>query len=393
MFEAKILNWRKQNPNNESSYIVYNIDIIYNYELRWNIQKRYSDFLTLDYNIKESIKDVNNKKHMIRLPKKKMFGNFNEKFLYKRLNLLQDYINYIIKNYKNNIHFLKFIDILNFSIKKSSIHINFLSKFVQMGDIILFNTKSLISKVQRTILNTNYDHIGMIIRQPYNSHLDMNLYLLEATTEHGVHKYPLIPRLKSYHDNNSTMVLRKLQNCSTNFDNNHNKELLFKSSSISNPNESADYKDQVFKNNTTATIPIENNISINNNNDKKKLLNFIDSIHGTPYGLRLLPKFYQKKKDKDKIMGGENNNNNNNINQKNLEKKQEYFCSQLVSDCYHIYNIIKYDKNKLYLPMNFSENKESLEYINSNIKLSNEIPIIFNKLSLQHAEKIKYLRK
>jgi hypothetical protein len=51
-------------------------------------------------------------------------------------------------------------------------------------DIILFKGKNLMSKFQRFFTNSDYDHVGMIIKT-----IDGNLLLLEATGNVGVAIY------------------------------------------------------------------------------------------------------------------------------------------------------------------------------------------------------------
>ncbi|CAD8141629.1 unnamed protein product [Paramecium octaurelia] len=51
----------------------------------------------------------------------------------------------------------------------------------QTGDILLFQTKSCSSKLQRLITRSNYDHVAMILKYQSGS-----IYVLEATDQNGV---------------------------------------------------------------------------------------------------------------------------------------------------------------------------------------------------------------
>ncbi|CAD8050282.1 unnamed protein product [Paramecium primaurelia] len=51
----------------------------------------------------------------------------------------------------------------------------------QTGDILLFQTKSCSSKIQRLVTRSNYDHVAMILKYQSGS-----IYVLEATDQNGV---------------------------------------------------------------------------------------------------------------------------------------------------------------------------------------------------------------
>ena len=53
-------------------------------------------------------------------------------------------------------------------------------------DILLFKNRNLMSKVQRIFTNSDYDHVGMLLKTT-----SQDLFLLEATGNSGVAVYTL----------------------------------------------------------------------------------------------------------------------------------------------------------------------------------------------------------
>lgn len=49
----------------------------------------------------------------------------------------------------------------------------------QTGDLILFKSTDLVSKLQRNLTKAEYDHVGIIIRVKSNPH---EIYFLEAVS-------------------------------------------------------------------------------------------------------------------------------------------------------------------------------------------------------------------
>lgn len=47
------------------------------------------------------------------------------------------------------------------------------------GDLIMFNTKNIMSRVQRSVTNSDYDHVGMVIRIKSDP---SEIYILEAVS-------------------------------------------------------------------------------------------------------------------------------------------------------------------------------------------------------------------
>ena len=73
------------------------------------------------------------------------------------------------------------------------VHISMMKQFVKFGDIVLFKSSNAVSAAQRGLTGSEWDHVGMVIKQSYMHPLE----LLEATGE-GVVVTSLVPRLRGY---------------------------------------------------------------------------------------------------------------------------------------------------------------------------------------------------
>lgn len=66
-------------------------------------------------------------------------------------------------------------------------------------DIILFKNRTMMSKVQRILTNSDYDHVAMLLKTSSNE-----LFILESSSNAGVSVYTLrslveLPRKKYYY--------------------------------------------------------------------------------------------------------------------------------------------------------------------------------------------------
>lgn len=82
-------------------------------------------------------------------------------------------------------------------------------QLINYGDIILFRTKSVLSAIQRKLTDSEYDHVAIVIRFPFNDNKPESLYLLESTGD-GVHTYPLHRRLLAWYYFSERLSIRRL---------------------------------------------------------------------------------------------------------------------------------------------------------------------------------------
>lgn len=91
------------------------------------------------------------------------------------------------------------------------IDVNEFKSVVDNWDLLLFKSKQLATKLQRTLTNSNYDHVGMIVL--WETDDDMNtIFLLEAVSSEGVRLVEFLPNLEAYFEVYEKIVYRPLQN-------------------------------------------------------------------------------------------------------------------------------------------------------------------------------------
>ncbi|KAK2185815.1 hypothetical protein NP493_222g05007 [Ridgeia piscesae] len=93
-------------------------------EHHWTLQKRFSDFTTLDAHL--SISGVE-----LPLPPKKVFGNMDREFIAERQQGLQEYMNTILKTHllANNLHVKRFLDEENYNSNLQEVALQDISMF------------------------------------------------------------------------------------------------------------------------------------------------------------------------------------------------------------------------------------------------------------------------
>ena len=91
--------------------------------------------------------------------------------------------------------------------KNERMHNMRFTKIADTGDILLFKSKTLATKVQRAVTRSDYDHVAMILR-----YADGSLVLLESTGNTGVALLDWDVFLKNkWHGLYSKLVYRKLK--------------------------------------------------------------------------------------------------------------------------------------------------------------------------------------
>ncbi|CAN0274170.1 unnamed protein product, partial [Ectocarpus sp. 13 AM-2016] len=86
--------------------------------------------------------------------------------------------------------------------------VNALEQEAHGGDVVLFRCRGMLSRLQRWVLRTQWDHVGVVVSGGPSGRLE----LLEST-HGGVHLYPLVERVRAYHDQNfaSRVAFRRLR--------------------------------------------------------------------------------------------------------------------------------------------------------------------------------------
>ncbi|CAD8052524.1 unnamed protein product [Paramecium sonneborni] len=109
--------------------------------------------------------------------------NDDKIFQFKGINNNQWF--YLIKKFIDNNRKLPinkfYLNPFNNYYKKRLITNDQFRQMSQTGDILLFQTKSCSSKIQRLLTRSNYDHVAMILKYQSGA-----IYVLEATNQNGV---------------------------------------------------------------------------------------------------------------------------------------------------------------------------------------------------------------
>lgn len=94
----------------------------------------------------------------------------------------------------------------------------YVSNYADTGDVLLFETKSVIAASLRSVTASNYDHVALVYRDLKGTHCPLEdekdringLYLVESTID-GVRTYPLKKRLRQWSVLCPTIVVRRLK--------------------------------------------------------------------------------------------------------------------------------------------------------------------------------------
>jgi uncharacterized protein YycO len=77
------------------------------------------------------------------------------------------------------------------------------------GDIVLFRNPNMLSVGQRLLLQSEWDHVGLVVHQPILASNQQTLYVLEAVNT-GVTLVPMRERLFAY-DTEGLVAIRRLK--------------------------------------------------------------------------------------------------------------------------------------------------------------------------------------
>ncbi len=199
------------------SYTAYEIMVV-SPPLRWSVWKRYSEFSELHHQLR-NVPELKGSK-LPRLPPGKTFGRMADEFVEQRRALLTVYWDELnrINDIFGSIPFLTFIGALRSDTTNNTrlrhinhrfLRIDSLLSMCAAGDVVLFRTQGVLQSLHRGILNTDYDHVGVIVRIPEFSNSISSLYIMEATTD-GCLCYPLRKRLTAWNVSGAEIVYRHL---------------------------------------------------------------------------------------------------------------------------------------------------------------------------------------
>jgi hypothetical protein len=179
--------------------------------MQWVVEHRYSEFLAFHNKITADFPTIT-------FPKfpGKHIGKETSEFIEERRTALYDYLVGLFDSAEEvvqSIDVLQFCGMVNTTSndiaekgkKWKVVHISKLAEMADVGDVILFKSKNSASSLQRKVTGSEFDHVGVVVRQA------MNLQILEATGV-GVEVYDLTNRMKAYNLGFSKYIcIRKLK--------------------------------------------------------------------------------------------------------------------------------------------------------------------------------------
>lgn len=184
------------------TYRIYGI-VVTHKELRWQVWRRFNDFQALHSLIwRDCDSDIRKK---LPPPPGKTFGLihiFHDPMVKWRIESLSNYLDELLSmhEFQDNPHLLCFLGAastgklhLTLGGGRSTTHFYTLPQAVDWGDVFLFQCDAPVSKLQRTLTGSHWDHLGLVVRRGEGAPLE----LLEATSD-GVVICELLSRVSAY---------------------------------------------------------------------------------------------------------------------------------------------------------------------------------------------------
>mmetsp|Transcript_4900 Transcript_4900/g.7259 ORF Transcript_4900/g.7259 Transcript_4900/m.7259 type:complete len:541 (+) Transcript_4900:12-1634(+) len=194
----------------DKKYIQYEVEVTVS-KMSWVIYRRYSEFETFHRKLAREVGKLP------KLPGKKWTGNMTAAFLEERRKALDVYLKSLttIPEASTNHNLLEFLGFLRDRSQKKAQRVDSsaLIKMVKPGDLVLFRTQGTLPALQRTVLSSEYDHVGILVQKEVSKVTAQlygcDLFLLESTNE-GVHTYPMLSRMRAWDHSGATIVIRRL---------------------------------------------------------------------------------------------------------------------------------------------------------------------------------------
>ncbi|KAF0682421.1 Aste57867_25434 [Aphanomyces stellatus] len=221
-FDVAITSSKKVVDLSDEVYIMFCITVCHG-ELKWHITRRFRDFTHMHtLLVKELHLTASELADLPKLPPKTWLPTTDSQFIHERQLLLETYLRQMTLHTgaMQSVAFLSFLGALSSprlehewisGVPRDVIHLRILHRYVELGDILLFQSKNSMSGMQRTVTGAEWDHVAMVVEGPRVPNKAPKFMLLEATGD-GVTVMPLVSRILAY---NSCFInyiaLRKLR--------------------------------------------------------------------------------------------------------------------------------------------------------------------------------------
>ncbi|ETV97457.1 hypothetical protein, variant [Aphanomyces invadans] len=218
-FELTLTSCKRVQDLSDHVYTVFCITVCHG-DLKWHISRRFRDFVQLR---EQLVQELPRAMDLPVLPPKTWLPTIDVKFIQERQLRLEHFLRQLSlrPDTMQSVAFLSFLGAVSSprlehewisGVPRDVIHLRILHRYVETGDILLFQSKNPMSGVQRTMTGAEWDHVAMIVEAPQTEPNRPPKFLLLEATGDGVTLLPLVPRILAY---NSCFInyiaLRKLR--------------------------------------------------------------------------------------------------------------------------------------------------------------------------------------
>lgn len=200
----------------KASWVAYHISC-FNKSLSWSILRRYSEFVELDKVLSSAHPVLMRKLGLPQLPPTTALSlsGASEHDVARRRVAFEAYLQRVSSESElvMGIRLLAFLGAARSHTGRGSrdSHVDKLLPALEIGDIVLFSTKSFGGTLTRALTKSSWDHVGLVLRCPLRSVRVASLMLLEASTASGVRMLPLESFLLDAHANKAKLAVRRLE--------------------------------------------------------------------------------------------------------------------------------------------------------------------------------------
>jgi len=197
-------------------YVAYKIHCD-NGAFSWSVSRRYSEFQSLHKRLLSKFGDTMNSLSLPPFPSQ-TFGKASELAVLRRRAAFEAYIHRMltVPPISKSIELMSFLGVTDSSFKGEhgtifgqTMSFQEMLPMLDIGDIILFQNRSLTASVQRVVTRSEYDHVAFVMRAPINSKRVTSLVLLEASA-HGIKINPLESQVTNALEMDAKVAIRRL---------------------------------------------------------------------------------------------------------------------------------------------------------------------------------------
>jgi len=204
-------------------HVVYNVEcnsVGYN----WRVQRRYTEFSELHKKLLHEYGNVMKTLALPKFPPQTLLAPSPLEIL-RRQAAFEAFLHKLLSvpTLASTVHLLTFLGMVR--VKEGHIEeknnapkhggreamtVDAMLDALDIGDVVLFRSATIIGTVQRAVMGSSYDHVGLVIRVPIHSKKRHSLALFEARSA-GILVTPLESTLNSVLKNKAEVAIRRLE--------------------------------------------------------------------------------------------------------------------------------------------------------------------------------------